>query len=149
MAMIDHRSGLTQVLTLLWHWHLQRLWLPLYLDWYFFISVATWARGSLGLPQVRAKEYFIRSTQWVISRSSPDCSVQVIKVNKQSSLKASILYWIFCSFTGQQQHFRPFFDSRFTGHLLELRRKSDPFSMANPQGRCKNSKKKSKSFSPT
>ena len=57
----------------------------------FFISVATWARGSLGLPQVRAKEYFIRSTQWVISRSSPDCSVQVIKVNKQSSLKASML----------------------------------------------------------
>ena len=40
-------------------------------------------------------------------------------------------------FTGQQQHFRPFFDTRFTGHLLELRRKSDPFSMAgaNPQGK--------------
>merc|ERR1719322_2044923 len=35
---------------------------------------------------------------------------------------------------GQQQHFRPFFDTRFTGHLLGLRRKSDdPFSMANPQ----------------
>ncbi|TRY77163.1 hypothetical protein TCAL_13744, partial [Tigriopus californicus] len=35
--------------------------------------------------------------------------------------------------TRQQQHFRPFFDTRFTGHLLELRRKSDPFNMANPQ----------------
>ena len=54
------------------------------------------------------------------------------------------------SVTGQQQHFRPFFDSRFTGHLLDFRlvidtvlsilmsdfflkaickrRKSDPFS---------------------
>jgi len=33
--------------------------------------------------------------------------------------------------TRQQQHFRPFFDTRFTGHLLELRRKSsDPFSAA-------------------
>ena len=25
------------------------------------------------------------------------------------------------SVTGQQQHFRPFFDSRFTGHLLDFR----------------------------
>ena len=36
-------------------------------------------------------------------------------------------------FTGQQQHFRPFFDARFTGHLMDLRRKSDPF--LNPQGK--------------
>merc|ERR1712106_1305756 len=28
----------------------------------------------------------------------------------------------------QQQHFRPFFDARFTGHLLDFRRKSDPFA---------------------
>merc|ERR1719266_3278174 len=36
--------------------------------------------------------------------------------------------------SGQQQHFRPFFDARFTGHLMDLRRKSaDPFTLANPQ----------------
>lgn len=38
------------------------------------------------------------------------------------------------SLAGQQQHFRPFFDARFTSHLMDLRRKSaDPFSLANPQ----------------
>lgn len=63
-----------------------------------------------------------------------------------SSVKADLTWecisWHDCfSFTGQQQHFRPFFDTRFTGHLLELRRKSsDPFSaaaaaVANSQGR--------------
>ena len=47
-------------------------------------------------------------------------------------------FWFLVSYiAGQQQHFRPFFDTRFTGHLLELRRKSDPFTMAgaNPQGK--------------
>ena len=50
-----------------------------------------------------------------------------------------VTYFPISIFTGQQQHFRPFFDTRFTGHLLELRRKSDPFSMAggNTQGKKK------------
>ena len=30
-------------------------------------------------------------------------------------------YFLNVSVTGQQQHFRPFFDSRFTGHLLDFR----------------------------
>ena len=33
--------------------------------------------------------------------------------------------------SGQQQHFRPFFDSRFTGHLLDFRL-SDKKSMIFP-----------------
>ena len=41
-----------------------------------------------------------------------------------------MVVFFLCS-SGQQQHFRPFFDTRFTGHLLELRRKSsDPFTAA-------------------
>ena len=44
-------------------------------------------------------------------------------------------FGVFFLITGQQQHFRPFFDTRFTGHLMELRRKSDPFSLSNPQGK--------------
>ena len=54
-------------------------------------------------------------------RSGPICSVDIIMFS-----------WCFvCIFldnillnvsvTGQQQHFRPFFDSRFTGHLLDFR----------------------------
>lgn len=34
----------------------------------------------------------------------------------------------------QQQHFRPFFDTRFTGHLLDFRRKSDPFATGGNDG---------------
>ncbi len=52
---------------------------------------------------------------------------------KMKERKKSVIFL----FSGQQQHFRPFFDSRFTGHLLELRRKSDPFSMTtSTQGKC-------------
>ena len=36
--------------------------------------------------------------------------------------------------SGQQQHFRPFFDTRFTGHLLDFRRKSDPFTGSTNDG---------------
>ena len=45
--------------------------------------------------------------------------------------------WLSChlfSIPGQQQHFRPFFDTRFTGHLLDFRRKSDPFSSTGADG---------------
>jgi len=34
----------------------------------------------------------------------------------------------------QQQHFRPFFDNRFAGHLLDFRRKSDPFNSVGGEG---------------
>ena len=35
---------------------------------------------------------------------------------------------------GQQQTFRPFFDTRFTSGLLDFRRKSDPFSNVTNEG---------------
>ena len=39
------------------------------------------------------------------------------------------------SISGQQQTFRPFFDTRFTSGLLDFRRKPDPFSnMSNDGG---------------
>ena len=41
---------------------------------------------------------------------------------------------LFLAIPGQQQHFRPFFDTRFTGHLLDFRRKSDPFASSGNEG---------------
>lgn len=49
-----------------------------------------------------------------------------------SSLVA--FYLLFLVISGQQQHFRPFFDTRFTGHLLDFRRKSDPFTGSTNDG---------------
>ena len=43
-----------------------------------------------------------------------------------SSLTSSVI--------GQQQTFRPFFDTRFTSGLLDFRRKSDPFSNMSNDG---------------
>ena len=40
----------------------------------------------------------------------------------------SKFYYHFLHISGQQQTFRPFFDTRFTSGLLDFRRKSDPFS---------------------
>ena len=83
-------------------------------------------------------------------RSGPICSLDIIMFSWCFVCIFLDIILLNVSVTGQQQHFRPFFDSRFTGHLLDFRlvidtvlsilmsdvflkaickrRKSDPFS---------------------
>ena len=54
-------------------------------------------------------------------RSGPICSLDIIMFSWYFVCLFLDNILLNVSVTGQQQHFRPFFDSRFTGHLLDFR----------------------------